>query len=76
MLSINVRIDRAQRLVKMLEEDAPLLALRVAPLEAERQQSAKEYAADLIAHAKAEVERLVQQSSFWHTDDSYPQAAD
>jgi len=30
MLSIHTRIDRAQRLVRMLEQDAPLLARRVA----------------------------------------------
>jgi len=29
MLSIHVRIDRAQRLLRMLEQDAPLLAVRV-----------------------------------------------
>ena len=32
MLSIHARIDRAQRLVRMLEQDAPLLAVRVAEL--------------------------------------------
>ena len=55
MLSIHVRIDRAQRLLRMLEEDAPLLAVRVAELTPEYQHSAKNYAAQLTAHARAEL---------------------
>ena len=39
MLSIHVKIDRTQRLLRMLEEDAPLLAVRVAHLTPERQRS-------------------------------------
>ena len=58
MLSIHVRIDRAQRLLRMLEQDVPLLALRVAELTPKRQQSAKGYAAQLTAHARAELEKL------------------
>ena len=42
MLPLHAKIDRTQRLLRMLEEDAPLLALRIAPLTAERQQSAKD----------------------------------
>jgi hypothetical protein len=76
VLSINVKIDRTQRLLRMLEEDAPLLAARVAELTPERQQSAKEYAARLTAHARAELERLIQETSFWDSNDPTPQAAD
>jgi hypothetical protein len=78
MLSIHSKIDRVQRLVRMLEADAPLLALRVAPLAADRQQSAKDYAAELRAHARAELERLIAQGSFLdaNRDDQMPQAAD
>ena len=47
MLPIELRIDRAQRLLRMIEQDAPLLAARVAPLSRERQQSAKSYARQL-----------------------------
>jgi len=60
----------------MLEEDAPLLAARVAELTPERQQSTKEYAARLTAHARAELERLIQETSFWDSNDPTPQAAD
>jgi CRP-like cAMP-binding protein len=76
MLSINVRIDRTQRLLRMLEDDAPLLAARVAELTPERQKSAKEYAAKLTAHAHAELERLMQEMLLWDSNDPTPQAAD
>jgi hypothetical protein len=76
MLSINVRIDRAQRLLRMLEQDAPLLAVRVAELTPERQQSAKQYAAQLTAHTRAELEKLLDQHSFWDSNDPTPQPAD
>ena len=76
MLSLHAKIDRTQRLLRMLEEDAPLLAVRVAPLTAERQQSAKEYAAQLTAHARAELEKLVEEGLLWDSNDPTPQAAD
>ena len=76
MLPIHARIDRAQRLVRMLEEDAPLLALRVRDLTPERQQSAKEYAARLTAQARSELLKLIQQSSYCDSNDPTPHAAD
>ena len=76
MLPIHVRIDRAQRLLRMLEEDAPLLAVRVAELAPEHQQSAKNYAARLTAHARAELEKLLDQCSYWDANDPTPQPAD
>jgi hypothetical protein len=75
MLSLHARIDRAQRLLRMLEEDAPLLAIRVAPLTPEYQQSAKNYAAELAAQARAELEKLLAERSKWVRADS-TQAAD
>lgn len=76
MLPLHTKIDRTQRLLRMLEEDAPLLALRVAPLTAERQQSAKAYAAQLTAHARAELEKLIEEGLLWDSNDPTPQAAD
>jgi hypothetical protein len=76
MLSIHAKIDRTQRLLRMLEEDAPLLAVRVAQLTPERQQSAKDYAAQLTAHARAELQKLIEQGSFLDPNDPTPQAAD
>jgi len=76
VLSIHAKIDRAQRLVRMLEEDAPLLAVRIAELTPEHQQSAKEYANELTTHARAELARLIEEGSFWDSNDPTPQAAD
>ena len=76
MPSINAQIARTQRLVQMLEEDAPLLARRVAELTPEHQKSAKDYAARLTAHARAELEKLMQEDSFWNSNDFTPEAAD
>jgi hypothetical protein len=76
MLSIHVRIDRAQRLLRMLEQDAPLLARRVAELTPEHQQSAKSYAAQLTAHARAELEKLLEEGSYWDYNDPTPHPAD
>jgi hypothetical protein len=76
MLSIHARIDRAQRLVRMLEQDAPLLARRVAELTPEHQQSAKSYAAQLTAHARAELAKLLEEGSYWDYNDATPHPAD
>jgi hypothetical protein len=76
MLSIHAKIDRTQRLLRMLEEDAPLLAVRVAQLTPERQKSAKDYAAKLTAHARAELDKLLEEGPSWDFNDPTPQAAD
>jgi hypothetical protein len=76
MLPIKVRIDRAQRLIRMLEEDAPLLAIRVSQLTTEHQLSAKTYAAELTARARTELEKLMAEGSSWDSNDYGPEAAD
>ena len=76
MLPIEVQIERTQRLVRMLEQDAPLLAVRVAELTPEHQQSAKTYAAQLTAHARAELEKLLEEGSYWDYNDPTPHPAD
>jgi hypothetical protein len=75
MLPIDIRIDRAQRLLRMIEEDAPLLAARLAPLSRERQLSAKSYAEQLAANTRAEIQRLLQQKTIAEAGE-IPQAAD
>ena len=49
MLPIDNRISRAQRLLEIIEEDAPFLARRVAELTPERQKQAKGYVAEIAA---------------------------
>ena len=60
----------------MLEEDAPLLAIRVAELTPEHQQSAQDYAAWLTANARAELEKLQERAPIWDSNDPTPEAAD
>jgi hypothetical protein len=47
----------------MLEQDAPLLAIRVAELTHEHQRSAKDHAAQLTARARAELQRLLKEQT-------------
>lgn len=58
MLSLDEKIDRTQRLLRRLEEDAPLLAQRISELGPEHQESSKRFAAQVIAQARAELEKL------------------
>jgi len=74
MLPIELRINRAQRLLRMIEEDAPLLAVRVAALSRERQNSAKSYAQELAMLTRAEIKRLMEEKAF--ADTAEPHAAD
>jgi hypothetical protein len=76
MLSIHVRIDRAQRLLRMLERDARLLEVRVAELTPEHQQAAKNYAAQLTAHTRTELDKLLREKSQSDANLALPQAAD
>ncbi len=57
-LSIDQRITRAQRLLRMIEDDAPLLDMRVAPLSREHQESAKSHASLLAELTRAEIKKL------------------
>jgi hypothetical protein len=63
MLPIEIRIDRAQRLLRMIEDDAPLLAVRLAPLSRERQMSARSFVERLAADTRAEIERLLHEKT-------------
>jgi len=63
MLPIEVKIERAERLVRMLEEDVPLMNRRFAELTAEHRESASNYAAQITACARAELQRLQTERS-------------
>ena len=76
MLPIELRIDRAQRLLRLIEQDAPLLAVHVAPLSRERQESVKSYAQDLAAHARTELRKLLEEKALAETAEFSSQAAD
>jgi hypothetical protein len=76
MLPLQTRIERTERLLRMLEQDAPLLAMRVAQLCPEHQKSAKNYAARLMLHARAELERLLEHRTYWNSEGTIPHPAD
>ena len=75
MLSLDEKLERPQRLLRRLEEDQPLLALRVAELGAEQQESSKRFAAQMIAQTRAELQRLVEAQAD-EADLSIPASAD
>jgi hypothetical protein len=76
MLPIDLKIDRAQRLLRMIEDDAPLLAARFAPLSAERQKSAKSYAERLAERTRAEIWELLEERNLLAIAEQTPAAAD
>jgi len=62
-LPIDLRIDRAQRLLRMIEQDAPLLEVRVAALSSEHQQEAKSHAMLLAELTRAEIQKLHEEKA-------------
>lgn len=75
MISLDEKIERTRRLLRRLEEDQPLLAMRVADLEWEHQESAKSFVAEMMAQTRAELEKLKQQQAK-EFDISVPAPAD
>ena len=61
MLTNDFRIARVQKTLRWFEEDMPLLDMRVKDLSAERQESARRFAAAVIDQTRAELERLMHQ---------------
>jgi hypothetical protein len=61
MLTNDFRIARVQKTLRWFEEDLPLLDMRVKELSAERQESARRFAAAVIDQTRAELERLLQE---------------
>jgi hypothetical protein len=61
MLPTDYRIARVQRTLRRFEQDIPLLNMRVKDLSAERQRSARSFAAALISQTRAELDRLIKE---------------
>ncbi len=57
----SVRIHRVQQTLRRFEQDIPLLNMRVKDLSAERQESARKFAAALIEQTKAELAKLMEE---------------
>ena len=63
MLPAAYRVNRIQKTLRSFEGDMPLLNLRVKDLSPERQQSVRQFAASLIDHTRAELNRLLEEQS-------------
>jgi hypothetical protein len=63
MLPHSYRISRVQKTLEWFEQDIPFLNLRVRDLSAERQKSARQFAAAMISQTRAELQRLLEEQS-------------
>jgi hypothetical protein len=61
MLPASYRVERIQQTLRRFEEDIPLLNMRFKDLSAERRNSARRYADELISEARAELQRLLHE---------------
>jgi hypothetical protein len=59
MLPTTYRVARIERTLRHFEADIPLLNMRVKDLSAERQSSARQFAAALIDQTRAELHRVL-----------------
>jgi len=59
MLPAAYRITRVQKTLRWFEEDIPLLNMRVKDLSADRQRSARQFAAAVVSQTRAELDRLL-----------------
>ena len=63
MLPTSYRISRVQKTLEWFEQDIPFLKVRVKDLSAERQKSAKRFAAAVISETRAELKRLLKEQN-------------
>lgn len=68
----DLRISKVQKTLRRLEDDMPLLNLRVKELSTERQESAKKFAAAMIDQTRAELENLLRQQPSEEIDANEP----
>ncbi|MFZ0296696.1 MAG: hypothetical protein WAL52_23995 [Candidatus Sulfotelmatobacter sp.] len=61
MLPSNYRVARIQKTLRWFEQDIPLLNMRVKDLSAERQRSARQFAAAVVDQTRAELRRLLEE---------------
>jgi hypothetical protein len=75
MITLEEKIARTQRLLRLLEEDEPYLHVRVSSLGDEHRQSATDFAERVRAEAQAELQRLISERGDGY-DWTLPQPAD
>jgi hypothetical protein len=72
MLPAAYRITRVQRTLRWFEQDITLLNMRVKDLSAERQRSARQFAAALVSQTRAELDRLLTEQPEPETENEPP----
>ena len=72
MLPAAYRVNRIQKTLRSFECDMPSLNLRVKDLSPEGQQSARQFAASLIDHTRAELNRLMEEQPELLSDHGEP----
>jgi hypothetical protein len=75
MITLQEKIDRTLRMLNRMEQDMPLLAIRVAPLGKEQRESARKFAEQVMLDTRAELDRLLDQR-IGQTELGIPEAAD
>jgi hypothetical protein len=76
MLPTAYRISRVQKTLRWFEEDIPLLNMRVKDLSAERQRSARQFAAAVLSQTRAELDRLLEEQPGYEAGDVPCEPAD
>ena len=76
MITLDEKIDRAQRLLRRLEEDEPYLRARLSALGAEHRQRVNAFADRVRMEAEAELARLVAELGTVQELTTAPQPAD
>jgi hypothetical protein len=61
MIENDYRIARVQRSLRWFEQDIAFLDLRIKELSAERQESARRFAAAVVRQTRAELDKLILQ---------------
>jgi hypothetical protein len=61
MLPSNYHVARIRKTLRWFEQDIPLLNMRVKDLSTERQRSARQFAAAVVDHTRAELQRLLEE---------------
>jgi len=77
MVTLDEKIQRTQRLLRKLQEDEPMLAIRLAHVGHEQRESSQRFAAEILAQTQAELERLLEvQAAVAYSEMTFPAPAD
>ena len=78
MIENDYRIARVQKSLRWFEQDIALLDMRIKELSAERQESARRFAAAVVRQTRAELDKLIlqRQEEGRHANESPCEPAD